>query len=169
MNLTLKDIEDVQRQIDELKRQIDELKTQIDEPKTQIEDKIKDLKQDKWKLPEYEDGSKWIASTFSIAIEGDSLGYTKAGRRRATEALAERCAKMSKERDLLEAYRDYLEPEYVEPDWGDSNMRKYFIYIHKGKYAIGYNYCIRDLGKVYGSKETMEKICEALNNGSISL
>jgi len=126
-------------------------------------------KQDKWKLPEYEDGAKWIIPAEGWLCEDNNANHTQAGRRRATKELAERCAKASKERDLLEAYRDYLEPDYVDPDWDDANIHKYYIYIHKGKYAVGYNYCSRDLGKVYGSKETMQKICDALNNKEITL
>jgi len=127
------------------------------------------VKQDKWKLPEYGDGSRWAVSDNLQIGEWTAEYYTKAGRRRTTKELAKRCAKASKERDLLEAYRDHLEPDYVDPDWDDANTNKYYIYTHKGKYAVEYNFNAKDLGKVYGSQKTMTQICAKLNDGTISL
>ena len=115
------------------------------------------VKQDKWKLPEYE----WYASKGNPDLQ--------VSRRRATKALAERCAKASKERDLLEAYRDHLEPDWIDPDWDNLDVGKYYIYLREGKYLIGYNFYIKSLGTVYGSEKTMQKICDALNTGEITL
>ncbi len=149
MKLTREDIENVQRQIDELKSKFEENKT----------------KPNKWKLPDYEDGAKWIAVfQSSIYSEGDK-DYTKVGRRRATKELAERCAEASRTRDLLEAWRDYL-----HPTWEDCNCKYvYSIYLRDGYYMVGSNEYARTLGTVYMGKHTAEKICNALNNKNISL
>ena len=123
-------------------------------------------KESRWKLPEYEDGG-----TFSVYTNGkiSSLNIdealTKAGRRRATKELAERTAKASKERDLLEAYRDHL-----EPTWKDSlNTDAWYLLFHSGKYKTAYRGEGRTIGAVYGSENTMQQIVEALNSGEITL
>ena len=243
MNLTLKDIEDVQRQIDELKAQIEDkfkdLKQAFTEGAiieyrkdypwdvtinptwwTDYEYRIKDdisisswqahkdlikqwgdgaeievkiskdnwaslpsnpnwnafkeyrIKPNAWKLPEYEDGSRWAVSDNLQIGEWTAEYYTKAGRRRASVALAERCAKASKERDLLEAYRDYLEPDW-KPDWTCPRYDKFYIgrnYDKKdGEYYINNADGCQTIGAVYMSKETAIQICDALNLGKISL
>ena len=146
MKLTREDIENVQRQIDELKSKFEE--------DTFI-----------WKLPEYEDGSKWIASFNGTTTIDMYESYTKSGRRRATKELAERCAKASKTRDLLEAWRDYLHPTWEDKE----NETVFYIYTKKDNYLLGSNTVYRTIGVVYGSKNTMQKICKSLNNGNISL
>ena len=122
------------------------------------------VKQDKWKLPEYEDGSTWtIDGILGIQI-WDSQKYTKSGRRRATKELAERTAKASKTRDLLEAYRDYLEPE-----WKDDKASEVFYIYKKGNYRTDSDWTCRTIGTVYMSEDTAEQIVDALNKGEITL
>ncbi len=121
------------------------------------------VKQDKWKLPEYEDGSKYIIEgTGNIAKTSVGI-FTKAGRRRATKELAEICAKNSKTRDTLEAHVHRIDPDAKGGSYVINKDRK-------GKYyccqAIGY-YGI--IGAVYSSEETMEEIVDALNKGEIVL
>ncbi len=127
------------------------------------------VKLDEWKLPEYEDGSEFVVHNYGEIITVKSSGYTKAGRRRATKELAERCAEASKIRDLLEAWRDYLEPDYVATDWNNIHINKYYIYMIDGKYFVGYAFNTKSLGTVYMGETTAHKICDALNNGDISL
>ena len=124
------------------------------------------VKVDEWKLPEYKDGSKFIAHPVSGAWSESTSGYTKAGRRRATRGLANRCAKDSKTRDLLEAYRDHIDPAWKDECPGSV----YYIYINdKPEYNMGNNHVNRIMGTVYGSEKTMRKITDALNAGEISL
>ena len=121
-----------------------------------------------WKLPEYEDDSKWIVTGFSEVASDyytKSTKYTQAGRRRATKELAERCAKMGKQTDLLEAWRDYLDPEWIDKE----DKMAYYIHLSNEDYVIGAHASVRVIGTVYGSKETMQMICNALNNKEISL
>ena len=146
MNVTLEDIENVQRQIDNLKAQLE----------------VKD----KWKLPEYEDGSEYVINGQAAVKTLDNKYITKVGRRRANIELAKRCAKASKTRDLLEAYRDHIEPEWKDADVAN---KVYYIYISDGEYHIHSHRYQRALGTVYGSKETMTQICDALNKGEITL
>ncbi len=119
--------------------------------------------EDKWKLPEYEDGSEHIVSYNNTVSDSRGWEYTKAGRRRATKELAERCAKASKTRDLLEAYRDHLEP--------NSKDRSYFIGTYQGiysplKFGAGKDDAI---GLVRMSRDTAEQIVNALNTNKITL
>ena len=119
----------------------------------------------KYKLPEYEDGSEWYASDITKPYKERDIGCTQVGRRRATKELAERCAKASKTRDLLEAWRDH-----IEPDWENKeNEIVFYIYAKKDNYLLGSNKVYRTIGVVYGSKNTMQKICDALNNKEITL
>ena len=123
-------------------------------------------KLDEWKLPEYADGSKFIVSGGARVYEDDTKSYTEMGRRRATKELADRCYKASKTRDLLEAYRDHIEPTWEDECPG----RVYYIYINTAEeYSIKSNYINRTMGTVYGSEKTMGKIADALNKGEISL
>jgi len=126
------------------------------------------VKLNTWKLPEYENDSEWVATGFSEVTSdyyNRSTKYTEAGRRRATKELAERCAKMSKQRDLLEAWRDHLDPEWVDKE----GYTVHYIYYSYGEYKTGVHASIRAIGTIYGSKETMQMICNALNNKEISL
>ncbi len=125
-----------------------------------------------WKLPEYEDGARSVVFGSNQVTHSDSKDFTEAGRRRATEALADRCAKASKERDLLEAYRDYLEPDW-KPDWTCPRYDKFYIGRNYDKrdseYYINNVDGCQTIGAVYMSKETAIQICDALNLGEISL
>ena len=147
MILTLKDIEKVQKQLDRLKARC------VDE--------------DKWKLPEYEDGSKWVATEENEVEEQEYMYITKAGRRRATKELAEICAKNSKTRDLLEAYAHHLDPKWRDKGVGTSAW--YISQNSQREYGRYHQYSGRCIGLVYMSGDTAEQICEALNNKEITL
>ena len=123
------------------------------------------VKLNTWKLPEYEDGSEWVAGFDGTAVTSIYEPYTQAGRRRATKELAERCAKMSKQRDLLEAWRDHLDPEWIDKE----GYTVHYIYYSNGEYKTGIHASIRVIGTVYMGKQTANEICQALNEGLIIL
>ncbi len=118
-----------------------------------------------WELPEYEDDSEWVAFFEGTVVTSIYESYTQAGRRRDTKELAERTVKASKRRDLLEAWRDHLDPEWIDKE----GKIVYYIYRSNEDYIMGTHAAIRVIGTVYGSKETMQMICDALNNKEISL
>ena len=126
------------------------------------------VKLNTWQLPEYEDDNKWVATGFNEVAKDyytKSTKYTEAGRRRATKELAERTAKMSKQRDLLEAWRDHLDPEWIEKE----TVTVYYIYLANDEYKTGVHSSIRVIGTVYMGRQTAKEICNALNNKEISL
>ena len=84
MNLTLKDIENVQKQIDELKAKL--------------------VKQDKLEL---------LSEGEYLSVLNKTLNYRQAGAIRATKELAEIASKRMIQANKLEAYASVLEPDYV--------------------------------------------------------
>jgi hypothetical protein len=51
----------------------------------------------------------------------------------------------------------------------DLDEGKWFIYLNNCKYYVSCDDIREDIGKVYMTQETAEKICDALNSGELKL
>ena len=139
MNLTLKDIENIQKQIDELKAKLE----------------------DKLELPS--DGYALNGNGTLTMVTSYLTLYSKNGAIRETKELAEIASSRMIAANKLEAYASVLEPDYR---W--DNYSYHSIYINEGKYE-GCVYHEEIIGVPKMSKDTVEKLCELLNNKEINL
>ena len=98
-------------------------------------------------------------------VRSDENGR-KSGRERATQELAERAAKASRQRDRLEAFRDE-----GWPTWKDNGGTIYSVAIDGFGRARSRAYVTesRTIGTVYGPKDFAEKAAEMINRGELVL
>jgi len=87
-----------------------------------------------------------------------------------TEEHAKRARDEMRKANLLRYWASVIGPEW-KANWKNKNQEKWYIFYDNknNRYILDYSAYLKTLGTVYMSKKTATRICEALNNGELTL
>jgi len=94
----------------------------------------------------------------------------KFGMKYHTREAAERARDEMKEANLLRYWVSVIDPDW-KADWNNEAQEKSYISYDntRNKYVINYNTYLKRISTVYMSEKAATKICEALNDGELTL
>jgi hypothetical protein len=114
--------------------------------------------------------ASWVITNRGEVLNSDRDVSTsqKFGMAFHTKEHVERAREEMREANLLRYWASVVDPTW-RADWDNEEQEKWFIELYNNEYRTEDTDVFKAIGTVYMSEETATKICEALNNGGLTL